>query len=116
MDEEEKGRGTPNSHAALLMPLSQSKLGWIGPCTARDAIDEWPRAVGVSDRLCHGYRLIQHAKIYIFNLAKSTLSRGKRVDIAGSNSLQSAGCQMRTGWSEPNRLQIHFLQSTGKGL
>jgi hypothetical protein len=69
VDEEEGGRGTPNSHAALLIPLSQSRLGWIGSCTARDAMDEWPKAVGESDRLCHGYRSIRHAKIYIFNLA-----------------------------------------------
>ena len=102
MDEEEKGRGTPNLHAALLIPLSQSRLGWIGSCTARDAMDEWPKAVGESDRLCHGYRSIRHAKIYIFNLAKSTLSRGKRVDVAGSNSLQLAGHPKCTGWSEPN--------------
>jgi hypothetical protein len=66
VDEEEKGRGTPDSLAALLMPLTRSRLGGIGPCAAWDAIDE---GRGPSDRLCHGYRSIRHTKIYLFNLA-----------------------------------------------
>jgi len=61
------------------------------------------------------YRSIRHAKTYIFNLAKSTLLRRKRADIAGSNSLWLAGRQKRTSRSEPILLQVHFLQSTGKG-
>jgi hypothetical protein len=50
---------------------------------------------------------------YLLAIIKSTLLRGKKVEIVGSNSPRPAGRQMRTGWSEPNWLQIHFLQSTG---
>src|SRR5882762_11054455 len=79
--------------------LYQSRLGWIGSCAAQDAIDEWPRALSVSDRLCHGYRLIRHAKIYIFNLrlATSYRTRGSR---PFSDSHFRTGENLRTDWGE----------------
>ena len=63
-DKEEKGWGALNLPTALLMPLTQSRLGWIGLCMAQNTMDEWPRADSEGDQWCHDYRSIWPAKIY----------------------------------------------------
>jgi len=45
-DEERRGE-EPLTRTQLTNAPFSSRLGWIGSCVARDAMDEWPRAVGV---------------------------------------------------------------------
>jgi hypothetical protein len=63
-------------------------MDWSARGTRRN--DEWPRADGESviDYVTATGRF--DLLKYQFNLAKSTLLRGLRVDVAGSNSLRPA--------------------------